>query len=46
MESDFAQANYKNGVLMGIDAMTKLLTQHFPASDIRQNELPDKPVLL
>lgn len=46
MESDFKQANYKNGVLMGIEAMTKLLTHHFPDSDSRQNELPDKPVLL
>jgi len=46
MESDFKQANYQNGVLMGIDAMTQLLTQHFPASEGSQNELPDKPVVL
>lgn len=46
MESDFKQANYKDGVLTGIDAMTQLLKKHFPASDDRSNELSDKPVVL
>ena len=46
MEAAFKQANYEGGVVSGIQAVTRHLTKHFPASDDGRNELPDKPVVL
>ena len=46
METAFKQANYEGGVVSGIQAVTRHLIKHFPASGAGQNELPDKPVLL
>lgn len=46
METAFKQANYEGGVVNGIQAVTRHLMQHFPASAAGQNELPDKPVVL
>jgi uncharacterized membrane protein len=46
MEAAFRQADYKGGVVGGIQAVTQHLIQHFPASGSGQNELPDKPVVL
>lgn len=46
METAFRQANYKVGVVSGIQAVTQLLMKHFPASDAGKNELPDKVVVL
>ena len=46
METAFKQADYEGGVISGIQAATRHLTKHFPASGARQNELPNKPVVL
>ncbi len=46
METAFKQANYEAGVVSGIQAVTRHLMQHFPASGAGQNELPDKPVVM
>ena len=46
METAFKQANYKGGVVSGIQAVTQHLIQHFPAAGAGRNELPDKPVVL
>ena len=45
MEAAFKQANYEGGVVTGIQAVTQLLTKHFPASIAGRNELPDQPVV-
>ena len=46
MEAAFARANYQEGVVSGIQAVTQHLMKHFPASGAGQNELPDKPEVL
>lgn len=46
METAFKQANYEDGVVSGIQAVTRHLIKHFPAAGAGQNELPDKPVVL
>jgi uncharacterized membrane protein len=46
METTFKQADYKSGVVSGIQAVTQHLIRYFPASGAGQNELPDKPVVL
>jgi uncharacterized membrane protein len=46
METAFKQADYEGGVIRGIQAVTQHLTQHFPASGSRPNELPDRPLVL
>lgn len=47
MESAFRQANYKTGVIQGIEAVTGHLSRHFPGSgDHPDNELPDAPLVL
>lgn len=55
MEAAFGQANYEGGVVSGIQAVTRNLMAHFPASGPGRNalnaandinELPDKPLVL
>ena len=46
METSFKQADYEGGVVAGIQAVTRHLIEHFPASSARPNELPDKPMVL
>ena len=46
MEFAFRQENYEDGVVSGIQAVTKHLMKHFPASGDDRNELLDKPVVL
>ena len=46
MEAAFQQANYEGGVVGGIQAVTRHLVEHFPASGDDRNELLDKPVVL
>jgi uncharacterized membrane protein len=46
MEAAFKRAQYEDGVVSGIQAVTQHLAQHFPASAADMNELPDKPVVL
>ena len=46
METAFRQANYQEGVVSGIQAVTQHLITHFPAAGADRNELPDRPVVL
>ena len=46
MEIAFKQQNYEDGVLGGIQAVTRHLAEHFPAVAAGRNELPDKPMVL
>ena len=46
METAFKQENYEGGVVSGIQAVTRHLMKHFPASGVDLNELPDKPAVL
>lgn len=46
MQQAFRQGDFQAGALIGIEQITALLTQHFPASADNPNELPDAPVIL
>ena len=46
MEEAFRQGRFEQGALEGIRAVTRLMVEHFPASAGRDNELPDRPVVL
>lgn len=46
MEAAFKMANYKDGVVSGIHAVTGQLKKHFPAEAGNHNELADTPVVL
>lgn len=46
MEAAFRQGHYQEGVLSGIQVVTRHLAEHFPASGDRRNALSDKPVVL
>lgn len=46
METAFKQSNFESGALSGIEAVTRHLTTHFPATGAGYNELPDNPVML
>ena len=46
MEAAFRQADFKGGVVRGIQEVTRHLARHFPPIGDDRNELPDKPVVL
>jgi uncharacterized membrane protein len=46
MESDFKAGKFERGVIRGIEAVSRLLAQHFPAHGKGPNELPDAPVVI
>ncbi len=46
MQQAFRQGDFQRGSLIGIEQITALLTQHFPANADNPNELPDAPVIL
>lgn len=46
METAFHQGQFESGAIGGIQAITFLLTRHFPASSPRKNELSNKVVVL
>ena len=46
VEQAFSQADYPGGILKGIEAVTQVLSKHFPPQGVRNNELPDTPVVL
>ena len=46
METAFRQADYKGGVVGGIQEVTRHLAEHFPPIGDDRDELPDKPVVL
>ena len=46
MESAFKKSNFEDGAVHGIHAVTRQLTEHFPAGAGNRNELQDTPVVL
>jgi uncharacterized membrane protein len=46
MEEAFQVRRFEHGALAGIERITTLLRQHFPAGGVNPDELPDKPVTL
>ena len=46
MEKDFRAGLFEHGVIEGIQQVSQLLAQHFPARPGTRNELPDAPVIL
>lgn len=46
MESAFREQRFAEGALQGISEIAALLARHFAPREGRQNELPDKPVIL
>jgi uncharacterized membrane protein YgcG len=46
MELAFKKSNFEEGVVQGIQAVTRQLTEHFPVSVGHPNELSDKPLVL
>ena len=45
MEAAFVRKDYEQGVVSGIEAVTRHLIKHFPADGSGGNELPDAPVV-
>ncbi|MEF3061652.1 TPM domain-containing protein [Ralstonia solanacearum] len=46
MEAAFKAGDFKRGALAGIEAIGRLLSQHFPAPQDGVTELPARPVML
>ncbi len=46
MEAAFKKDDYEGGVVSGIEAITQHLVKYFPDATARQNELPNKPVVM
>jgi TLP18.3/Psb32/MOLO-1 phosphatase superfamily protein len=46
MEGAFQSRRYEHGMLAGIERVTALMAEHFPARAVNPDELPDKPVTL
>ena len=46
MEEHFGAGDFGCGAVHGIEAVTQLVTRHFPFSPGDRNELPDTPLLL
>jgi uncharacterized membrane protein len=46
MQSAFAAGRFEAGAIIGIEAISDLLAEHFPPGDENPNELPDTPVVL
>jgi uncharacterized membrane protein len=46
MESAFRERRFADGAVAGIEAVSALLSRHFPRTGAADNELPDQPVLL
>jgi uncharacterized membrane protein len=46
MESQFARGHYGEAVIAAIEAISRVLAQHFPRTGAAANEIPDKPVVL
>jgi uncharacterized membrane protein len=46
METEFRAGQYESGVVKGIEAVSRQLAAHFPATNAGCNELPDAPVVI
>ncbi len=46
METEFRAGQFESGVIRGIEAVSRQLASHFPATGAGRNELPDAPVVI
>ena len=46
MEKEFRAGLFEHGVIKGIQEVSRLMAQHFPAAPGGSNELPDTPVMI
>jgi uncharacterized membrane protein len=46
MQNEFSQGNFRQGSLIGVEEITRLLTTHFPANSENTDELPNRPVII
>jgi uncharacterized membrane protein len=46
MEGDFIAGNFERGIIKGLEAVSRLMAEHFPAERGGRNELPDAPVVI
>lgn len=46
MQTEFRSGNFERGSLLGIEQITALLANHFPATANNPNELPDAPIII
>lgn len=46
MVAAFREGRFEQGAVAGVEAVSLLLEQHFPATADNKNELPDRPVML
>jgi uncharacterized membrane protein len=46
MEREFRAGDFERGVIRGIEAVSRLMAQHFSAQAGGRNELPDAPVVM
>ncbi len=46
MQRAFAEGRFEAGAVLGIEAISDLLAEHFPAGDENPNELPDQPLVI
>jgi uncharacterized membrane protein len=46
METEFRVGHFERGVVKGIEAVSRQLAAHFPATGAGRNELPDAPVVI
>jgi uncharacterized membrane protein len=46
MESAFRRGEFESGMILGVQQISHLLQQHFPADGANANELSDKPLVL
>ncbi len=46
MERAFRAGDWQGGAVSGVATVGKLVARHYPASDHKPNELPDRPLLL
>ena len=46
MQAAYAKGQFLDGSVAGIEAITRLLEQHFPPGAANPNELPDRPLIL
>jgi uncharacterized membrane protein len=46
MEREFRTGDFERGVIRGIEAVSRLMAEYFPAQAGGRNELPDSPVVM
>ncbi len=46
METEFRGTRFESGLIDGVAAIGRVLSEHFPSTGQRRNELPDRPRLI